>query len=339
MVDFERLRARAEGRWASVFYGLFEFKGQPNSSGWIQCKSPFRDERHPSFSFNVNNGWAKDFSTGESWSGLDVVSLLLGMRNKVEAAKYVLDKLGDVSPIKNDKSASRTDWVKRIWNEASPIQKGDGVWDYLTNRKISESLISKLQCRLAKAQKVTENGECIGVYDAMVFRFVKYVQSNQIDADGVISGTAFRPEWSGVHLTYLHDGKKAPVSAAKKTISISDLIGSVIPLVVGDPTRLTLGEGIETTLAYEQIEQSGSTLVAAGTASLMMGFRVTDNLMERVKRFYVLGDLDRSYAGQASAFACARNIVSRGKEAEVLFPNGDLPYFHSSKGMDWADLL
>jgi len=50
-----------------------------------------------------------------------------------------------------------------------------------------------------------------------------------------------------------------------------------------------------------------------------------------VSRVIIFGDNDKSMAGQAAAFECARRCVSAGKKVEVRIPE--------SLGDDWNDVL
>jgi len=344
MIDkFTKFKHDTEGRWHQIFHGLFEFKSSPNSSGWIQCKSPLREEKTPSFSFNVQNGWSKDFSTGESLSGLDLITHLAGLKSRPEAMEYALNAVGRSVKHLPEKSSSKIEYIKRLWESSKPITRDDASWKYLFNRGIrDETILSRLKCRTHPGIKLFDksNNECVGVYKAMVFQYYRYNKSNIVDADGVLSGINWVADWCGIHVTHITDDfKKVQHAGSKKMFQISGLSGSVIPLLSGDKKTLSISEGIENALAWEHINNSGTTVVAAGSATIMTSFRLTDNLMERVEHFNILGDLDRSYAGQAAAFQCANNLATRGKSVEVLFPSGHLPRFTLEKGQDWADMI
>lgn len=343
MRDFDKFAEKTEGRWAQIFTGMFEFNGRPNSAGWIQCKSPLRDERDASFSFNVHSGWCKDFGTGVTMSGTDMIMQITGLSRRHDAMQYALDAIGQAAPMLTERKSSMADYVMRVWNEAKPLGTGDASWNYLVKRGIKdENILTRLKCRTHPKLKLTdpETKEVVGFYSGMVFQYFRYIKSNAVDSDGVLQGETWKADWCGIHVTHIDESfRKAEHKQAKKMLGISGLSGAVIPLLKGDGKVMTIGEGVESSLAFEQIYKTGSTVVAAGSTSQMGSFQVTDNLMERVEHFNVLGDLDRSFAGQAAAFTLARNIRTRGKAVDVLFPSGSLPQFSHSSGQDWADLL
>ncbi len=68
---------------------ILNLPGKPTKS----CKSPFREERNPSFSVH-KNGWAwKDFTTGESGDAIDFLALATGL-SKPEACKRFIELAG-----------------------------------------------------------------------------------------------------------------------------------------------------------------------------------------------------------------------------------------------------
>lgn len=58
------------------FYGQYINGFDPttaNAEGYVQCSSPFREDKKPSFSVNIKNGLWKDFSTGEAGNVLQFI--------------------------------------------------------------------------------------------------------------------------------------------------------------------------------------------------------------------------------------------------------------------------
>jgi hypothetical protein len=87
---------------------------------------------------------------------------------------------------------------------------------------------------------------------------------------------------------------------------------------------LTIGEGVETTLAG--MERGFSPAWALGDAGNIAGFHV----LSGIEAITILADNDTSGTGQRAAETCARRWVAAGREARLLLPH--------KKGADFNDI-
>lgn len=116
------------------------------------------------------------------------------------------------------------------------------------------------------------------------------------------------------HVTYLHNGKKAPVEAPKKILPpVCEWAGGAIRLF---PISESLGiaEGIETALAVTKLY--GIPCWAAVNANNLEKFVSP----EGVKELHIFGDNDESFTGQKAAFTLARRLHGSGVKALVHLP-------------------
>ena len=131
------------------------------------------------------------------------------------------------------------------------------------------------------------------------------------------------------------DGDKAPVNPPRRMMAGSVPHGSAVRLgAAGDV--LGIGEGIETCLAAAQ--RFGVPVWAALGTSGMVSWRPPAG----VRRVLVIGDNDRSFAGQAAAYKLAYDLRTftppgstepLGDGIEVHIPG------HDTMGRDWADVV
>jgi putative DNA primase/helicase len=148
--------------------------------------------------------------------------------------------------------------------------------------------------------------------------------------DGVIVGTypamlapvTRNGQFLTMHVTYLHDGRKAPVEPCRKILPGPGLKGASVSLYPAGPT-LGIAEGIETAIAASILHQT--PVWAALNTSLLKAWLPP----EGVERVIVFGDHDRNHAGQAAAYTLAHKL--HGKvTVELRIP--DQPG-------DWNDVL
>jgi putative DNA primase/helicase len=141
-----------------------------------------------------------------------------------------------------------------------------------------------------------DNGEKLGVFPCLVSRFQ--------------TPTGLTASY---HITYLtEDGQKAPVPTPKKFLPvIHDLAGGAIRLAEAGET-LGISEGIETGLALMAGE--GIPVWAAASSVLLEKVQVPDS----VKLVVIAADSDKSFTGQAAAYALAKRLAGEGREARVI---------------------
>ncbi len=53
-----------------------------NSSGWVVISSPFREDRKPSFSLNVNKGCFRDFGNGDKGDFITLIQCASKMNKR-----------------------------------------------------------------------------------------------------------------------------------------------------------------------------------------------------------------------------------------------------------------
>lgn len=147
-----------------------------------------------------------------------------------------------------------------------------------------------------------------------------------------------------LHLTVLtEEGKKAPLQQPKLyTKSIMELPKEshrFAPLVLSDPKRIVLTEGIETGLSVHEIFKiidAGivpPTIIACLDAGMLSRFRPAPGLPADAE-YMICADNDQSETGINSAKACHARIIS-----EPGFRGTANIYMPSETGEDWADVL
>lgn len=117
------------------------------------------------------------------------------------------------------------------------------------------------------------------------------------------------------HVTYINNGKKAPVSAPKKVLTpLGDMAGGSLRLC-GQFETIGIAEGVETALAVMRDFQIPCW--ASATAGMMEKFTPP----EGVGRVVIFGDLDESFTGQKAAYTLAHKLRQKGVGVEVQFPD------------------
>ena len=140
-------------------------------------------------------------------------------------------------------------------------------------------------------------GEKLGVYDCMV---------------GLITAPDNTPQ--SYHITYLQDGVKANVPAARKVMTpVSTITGGAIRLYP-PAEHMGIAEGIETAIAAHML--TGLPVWAAANANGVEKF-VPPAVC---KRLTVFGDSDESFTGQAAAFVLAKRAARAGFRCDVSLP-------------------
>ena len=126
------------------------------------------------------------------------------------------------------------------------------------------------------------------------------------------------------HLTYIQDGRKAPVACPRKVLPpLGTMDGGAIRLTKVYPA-LGIAEGVETALAV--MRDFGVPCWAAASAGMLEKFVPP----EGVQAVTVYGDHDASFTGQRAAYALARRLKALGVEVGVKIPE--------TEG-DFADLV
>ena len=148
-----------------------------------------------------------------------------------------------------------------------------------------------------------------------------------------------------LHRTYLENGSKAEILAAKKIMpGTESLQGSAVRLFSSQdklfwPGILGIAEGIETAIACAHHFQIATWACISST--LMPSWLPP----EQVREVYVFGDNDANYAGQEAAYRLAHILHRKGLIVKVMIPDdvGDfadvwLKKVQKKEGLNNADL-
>ena len=302
MLPNRKVSEIATGRWPSIlmYFGIEErfLKNKHGECPICGGKDRYRfDDKAGRGTWICNQCGAGD--------GFALLEKYKGWTFK-EAAYQVELIAGNVTAkaIKEDSDeAKKMAAVKRIWNDAEPVSKGDPVWLYL-NRRIGLEIIPA----------------CLKFHPAL-----PYVDGENVDYFPALVAAVSNHENQGigVHRIYLTSaGEKAPVEKAKKLMAGRPLNGGSIKLGASGEV-LGIAEGIETALAASR--KFSVPVWAAISAGLLEQWMPP----ESVKSVIVFGDNDASYTGQASAYALAKKLRLKGVNADVRIPE--------LVGTDWAD--
>jgi hypothetical protein len=88
----------------------FGFPGEPK----VSCKSPFREDQHPSFSVNADGTLWHDFATGEAGDAVDFFQRASGLSHKDACRKFIELAGGNIKP------TARTDRTQPQSADAKP---------------------------------------------------------------------------------------------------------------------------------------------------------------------------------------------------------------------------
>ena len=247
------------------------------------------------FRFDDKDGEGSYYCTGcGPGYGMSLVMKAKGMDFKT-AAGEIEKMIGLVKRRAPPKRINPRARLRRIATQSKHTRPGDPVFQYLVARGLSEippGLRTHLDLPYFEGTRVK------GVYPAML---------------GVYSG----PDGLGVtmQVTYIKDGTKAPVDSPKKTLPpVRSMEGGAVrlwPLMNG---TLAVAEGVETACAAH--EKFGVPAWATLSDNNLAKFQPP----EEVETLLVVSDHDRSFAGQAAAFALAKRQKARGVKVQLVMP-------------------
>jgi putative DNA primase/helicase len=153
-----------------------------------------------------------------------------------------------------------------------------------------------------------EQGKKVGAYPAMLGEIYRG------DGDDL--------KFLGYHVTYLHNGAKAPVPTPRKILEGGVSGGSVRLYPAAEV--MGVGEGIETCIASKMMTDI-PTWAALNTALLQAW-----EPPAIAKKVFIFGDKDSNFAGQAAAYALAKRLRGKGLEVVVELP--------AEADIDWNDV-
>lgn len=233
-------------------------------------------------------------------SGIDLLMKFHGWDFK-QAANEVERVLGYC---KETPPRSTSDPLKRLRAiQASANPPGDAVVQYLKNRGLSTVAPGLMHGQVA----YYESGQKIATYPAML---------------GKVVSVAGKPlTW---HVTYLHDGRKAPVDHPKKIMKAVESINGGAVRLYPVTEHIGIAEGIETAIAATELTGIPTWSVLNTTG--MTKFQIP----EGVEQLTIFADNDKNYAGQAAAYDLAHRLAINGVPVDVRVPE---------ETGDWLDVL
>jgi putative DNA primase/helicase len=263
-------------------------------------KDRFRfDDKGGSGSYFCNNCGAG--------TGIDLIMGIQKVDFK-EARRLVLEHVtGAPVEIKRaaDTSKRGEELYEKVWKVCHPLNGFDAASLYLRKRGI---IMDELPTMLR-------------FHPSVVFHHDDGARTKHPAMIALVVG----PDRSSMtlHYTYLtDDGEKAAVPKVKKLAAAKFPAGGAVRLA---PSAATTGiaEGIETALGAHLLD--GIPVWAACTAGALTKWEPP----EGVEHVIIYGDNDKSYTGQATAYALAHRLTSEGYGVTVRIP--------FEAGTDWLD--
>lgn len=292
-----KARELATGKWPSILSMMGIDKGLLDGQHHECPKGEGKDR----FRFADRNGSGNYFcscSKGDK-GGMALLMCCKGY-SYAEACKEVENMVGTATPTSIKPSKDPAILLNKMRGILKP--SGDAVKSYLANR----GLEAKWPMREANLMYYS-SGNPVGLYDAMVCPVVS------------VDGKPLT-----YHVTYLADGKKANLDPSRKLMTPTKPIsGSAIRLC--DPAEeMGVAEGIETAMSATKLFQVPTW--SCINSEMLSEFKPP----AIIKKLWIFGDNDRSYAGHAAAYKLAKRMAAQGIECLVSFPR---------EYGDWNDVL
>ncbi len=195
--------------------------------------------------------------------------------------------------------------LQKVARTSTNLTWGSGVMDYLRKRGFDQMPDGLRQATL----DYYESGSKQGTYQALV---------------------ALIQDWEGngasYHITYIENGSKAKVKAARKIMKPKNTItGAAVRLHTEFEDRICIAEGIES--AWGAHKDCGLPAFAALNAGNLMKFIPPKG----VKVVFIYGDNDLNFVGQVAAYTLAKSLKEQEIDAYVFIPD--------KFGTDWNDGL
>lgn len=250
--------------------------------------------------------------------GVSLVMKMAGLDFKAAADELTRRVQGAPPPEKARSRRTddqRQEAMNRLWALGRPLQVGDPVWRYLTERRgLPAFVLETREIRCVPQARFLPDPK-----DRSRSVLLPCMIARVRDPDG-------RPV--NVHRTYLtEDGSdKAPYADCRKLMGGALPRGSAIRFGTVSDGRIGVAEGIETALSAAALFNVPTWAMI--NADNMMAFQPLDDTTT-----FVFGDADVNYVGQAAAYTLAKRIVLTKKNehaAKVHIP---------PLGMDWNDKL
>jgi putative DNA primase/helicase len=292
------ISSAAQGKWRGILFALgVEESFLTGKNG--PCPLCGGKDRWRFTDFNDTGAWVcTHCGTGD---GFELLKLLRNW-SYAEAAKEIERVVGTVKAEPQRRKSDPRLRFDRIRAELEP--RNAAVDLYLAAR----GLTMPRTLRAHPALTYYTGRDATGTYAALVA--------------GVLAPSG---KTASLHVTYVHQGRKAPVESPRKLLTPDGTLdGAAIRLFPVEP-HLGVAEGIETALS------------AAVLYALPVWATVNTALMEKwvpppvVRRVTIFADNDLSYAGFKAAYALAFKLVGLGVDVEVRAPQ--------QPGTDFNDVL
>ena len=283
MIDFERVKAEANGKWPNILQALGIDVGNGKHGPCPACGG---EDRFRFEDVDSRDGIAKGAyycSQCEPGGGINLVMKVLGVEYK-EAMETIAKIVGTVEPSTHQAQKTMTpEKMRKIFKSTVPIRKGDPGHLYLVNRGLKS---------MPKMLRVGQIWEAETHKDQMAIVAVFTLP------DG---------EAATMHRTYIKDGYKLDIKAPKRFLpNLKPLAGGAVRLYDVGPV-LGVTEGLETAIACK--EQWQIPVWATMGTAMMESFEPP----KEVEQLIVFADNDINFAGQKAAFTLANRIVIQRK--------------------------
>ena len=230
-------------------------------------------------------------------------------------------------------------------------------------RHAREQLAAERRQRLEREQREREQREAAEALRTMRYCDALWREAVRLPPDAIAyfarRGITLDdvPDWAGLrfHGRCPFEGLSLPCVIGRFTHAVTRAVGGIWrrpltgakPKAIGpmkdhvlrlwpdeDVTRLTIGEGVETTLSAPQIAHKTPLRPAWACASA--GNIENFPVLPGVEFLTVLADADRNCVGQNAARVCAKRWAEAGREVEILIPEHARPGFqrhHRASGI------
>lgn len=313
----QKIQTSATGRWSEILTGagisddFLRKKGRPCPLCGGTDRFAFYKEKPDGYWFCRGCGYGDGLKLLQLWR----------KEHFTETLAYLEHVLGlptpEETPVKHTAKKghgqSRQDKLQHLWDEAMPLDQLDAtdpVIQYLRSRGLPQkSLELRSHPSLDYWETLDDGEKQCQQWPAMIARVTD-------DEGNLVS----------LHRTYLSDdGKKAPVDAPKKLFAGHADHGLVRLMPPGE--CLGFAEGIETALAAQVVWK-----IPVWSAISVGGFQKITELPDCVKKVIIFGDNDKSFVGQAGAWALAARLR---RDFPQLGIRVEIP---EVTGFDWNDV-
>lgn len=302
MIDFEKVKEDAVGRWDGIFSALGIEVGDGRHTSCPVCggKNRFRfDNSEGRGTWYCNQCTPK---SGDGWALLQK-KLNLGFKEAVEQVAGIVGTV-QISKVTKQESRMTTEKMREIFVSSKPASWNNLVGRYLKKRGL----------------KTVPN--CLRYADKCYEPETKKNQKAMLAVFSMPDGEAVT-----MHRTYLKpSGDKLNIESVKKILPpLRKMSGGAVRLFEAEKDIIAVTEGIETAIAVH--EESHIPVWACLSSTLLEAFEPPKN----ITHVAIFADNDANYTGQKAAYTLANRLMTRKNKvtAEVYLP--DVP------GEDWLD--